>query len=75
MKILSRFLVALLLVVSATASAADLPRDPQKFFFDESFWDMQEELAIAKEKGKKRHHDHVHHDGVSFLSPYENNGA
>ena len=53
MKFFSRFLATLLLIGSATVSAADLPRDPQKFFFDESFWDMQEELEIAKEKGKK----------------------
>ena len=53
MKFFSRFLATLLLIGSASVSAADLPRDPHKFFFDESFWDMQEELDIAKEKGKK----------------------
>jgi hypothetical protein len=68
-------LVTLLLISSTAVSAADLPRDPHKFFFDESFWDMKEELEIAKEKGKKRHHDHVHDDGVSFLSSYENDGS
>jgi len=54
MKFFSRFLVTLLLISSAAVSAADLPRDPHKFFFDESFWDMKEELVIAKEKGKKK---------------------
>jgi len=53
MKFFNRLLATFLLISGTAVSAADLPRDPQKFFFDESFWDMKEELEIAKEKGKK----------------------
>lgn len=34
-------------------SAAEAPRDPYQFFFNESFGDFSEELAGAREAGKK----------------------
>jgi len=42
-----------LLVFSLSAASADAPRDPYKFFFNESFGDYSEELETAKEEGKK----------------------
>jgi thioredoxin-related protein len=35
------------------AMAASGPRDPQRYFFDESFWDLTEELETAREQGKQ----------------------
>lgn len=42
-------LCALLLTVQVNAT----PRDPYKFFFNETWGDFKEELANAKEQGKK----------------------
>ncbi len=39
-----------LLSGSATAQPG---RDPDRYFFDETFWDLQEELANAREQGKQ----------------------
>jgi thioredoxin-related protein len=44
-------LIASLLLAAGGASAE--PRDPGKFFFDATFGDFSEELARAKEEGKK----------------------
>lgn len=44
----------ILLLGAGAASAADaLPRDAQTYFFDESFWDLTEELETAREQGKQ----------------------
>ena len=47
---LTAFLVASLLIFG-TAQASQT-RDPQEFFFQESFGDFQEEVDIAREEGK-----------------------
>ena len=44
-------LLLLLLVLSVGASAS--PRDPEQYFFDQSFGDFTEELQTAREQGKK----------------------
>jgi thioredoxin-related protein len=44
-------LVASLLLATGVASAE--PRDPGEFFFDSTFGDFREELAKAKDEGKK----------------------
>ena len=47
-------LSALILLLSGMASAAQgVPRDAQQYFFDESFWDLTEELQTAREQGKQ----------------------
>lgn len=50
---MKRFLLALILLVTASAIAADKPRDPGQHFFNESFWDFTEELENAREAGKQ----------------------
>lgn len=40
------------LMLSLSIQAAQ-PRDPLKYFFQESFGDMQEEVELAKEEGKQ----------------------
>lgn len=47
------FTCVLFLLLSGLAVANTAPRDPQKYFFDESFWDLTEELETAREQGKK----------------------
>ena len=48
------WLVAIMaLSFSLGVSSADAPRDPYKYFFNESFGDYSEELVNAKEQGKK----------------------
>ena len=42
----------LLIALMLPAQALQL-RDPESYFFDETFGDLQEELATAKEQGKK----------------------
>ncbi len=44
--------ISLLMVLILPAQALQL-RDPESHFFDDSFGDLQEELATAKEQGKK----------------------
>lgn len=46
-------LLALSLLVSVGAIAADKPRDPGQHFFNESFWDFTEELENARKAGKQ----------------------
>lgn len=46
------FTVLFFLLLATTVQAAS-PRDPYKFFFNETWGDYQEELARAKEEGKK----------------------
>ena len=50
-----KFLLAMLLLLSAgLAMAAEQgSRDPSKYFFNETWYDMPEELANAKQAGKK----------------------
>lgn len=44
----------LLLCALMTGSAgADVPRDPQEYFFDQSLGDFHEELATARDQGKQ----------------------
>lgn len=45
--------VLLLVLASTVAMAAEKPRDPEKFFFNDSFWDFTEELQTARDSGKK----------------------
>ena len=45
--------LVLLLLFSLQSYAAESPRDPYKFFFDETFGDFSEELERAREEGKK----------------------
>ncbi len=49
MKVLSALCLAL--VLNAAVSAA--PRDPEQYFFDQTFGDFSEELETAREQGKK----------------------
>lgn len=46
------FTILLLMALMLPTQAAQL-RDPESYFFDETFGDLQEELATAKEQGKK----------------------
>ena len=46
------FFTVLLMALMLPAQALQL-RDPESHFFDETFGDLQEELATAKEQGKK----------------------
>jgi len=48
-----RCLLVSMLLSSSIALAADRPRDPGQFFFNDSFWDFTEELENARESGKK----------------------
>lgn len=48
-----RTLAFLFGLLACAASWATEPRDPMKFFFDQTFGDYSEELANAKEQGKK----------------------
>ena len=50
---LLRVLAALLLALPLIAGAAGETRDPYQHFFSESFGDFSEELATAREEGKK----------------------
>jgi thioredoxin-related protein len=45
-------LAILLLIVMGFANAAEKPRDAGKYFFDETFGDMSEELQNARDQGK-----------------------
>jgi len=49
---LKRFMVFFLLFQFSMAWAA-VPKDPYEFFFDQNLGDLQEELEIAREEGKK----------------------
>lgn len=48
-----RLFLVLALFVAGDGFAADKPRDPGQFFFNDSFWDFPEELANARNSGKK----------------------
>lgn len=50
---MKRLLLALSMLVSVGAIAADKPRDPGQHFFNESFWDFTEELENARKAGKQ----------------------
>lgn len=50
---MKRVLLALALLASVSAIAAEKPRDPGQHFFNESFWDFTEELKNAREAGKQ----------------------
>lgn len=51
MKFFQKILMVMLLGLTSLQAAA--PRDPYEFFFQQSIGDYAEELAIAKEEGKK----------------------
>lgn len=48
-----RFGLLVLLAVGLSAWAAEGPRDPATHFFNDTFWDLPEELANAREQGKQ----------------------
>jgi thioredoxin-related protein len=47
-----RLLLAAVMLFSAQALANGNPRDPREFFFTQSFGDLPEELAAARQEGK-----------------------
>lgn len=49
---LLRLFLIVLLAFSLPALASDRPRDPATHFFNDTFWDLSEELANAREQGK-----------------------
>jgi len=53
MTTLVRWFCILMLSVASVSAADSAPRDAQQYFFDESFWDLTEELETAREEGKK----------------------
>lgn len=52
-KKIAPFVLALLSLMSFSASAAEGPRDPYTYFFNETFGDFSEELQNARDDGKK----------------------
>jgi len=48
-----RFLTGLALAFVVTAAQAANPRPPEEYFFNQTFGDFSEELALAREEGKK----------------------
>lgn len=48
---MKKILLLISLILTSQANAA--PRDPYKYFFNETWGDFKEELANAKEQGKK----------------------
>jgi len=52
-RICARFLICVLtLGTAALANAENVPRDPAKYFFNETWGDFHEEIAKAKQQGK-----------------------
>ncbi len=51
--ILRGFLATMLLVGALLPAQGGQTRDPDRYFFDESFWDLGEELQNAREQGKQ----------------------
>jgi thioredoxin-related protein len=47
------FVLSLLLLLGASYAYAGVPRDPDQYFFDTTLGDFSEELATAKQQGKK----------------------
>ncbi len=50
---MTRLLLILGLLVAGSIHAADAPRDPGQYFFNDTFGDFREELENAREAGKK----------------------
>ena len=48
-----RILTVILLSLAVQAALAGAPRDPEQYFFDQTFGDFSEELDNAREQGKK----------------------
>ena len=48
-----QLLLALVLLATGSGFAAEAPRDPGQYFFNDSFWDFTEELANARNSGKQ----------------------
>lgn len=53
MSVFQRFIAGLIFTILSALAWAELPRDPYKHFFNETFGDYTEELESAKEQGKK----------------------
>lgn len=53
MSIGKTLVVLFALLGSAAATGSEVPRDPGEYFFDQTFGDFTEELANAREQGKK----------------------
>lgn len=49
---LLRFFLVVMLAVSLPALAAEGPRDPGTHFFNDTFWDLHEEVTNARQTGK-----------------------
>jgi thioredoxin-related protein len=52
-KVLHNALFLVITLFSVHALAAEAPRDPYSYFFNETFGDFSEELANAREQGKQ----------------------
>ncbi len=52
-KVMPSWFLIVLLIYSCSQWVLAVERDPDEFFFDSSFGDLQEELENAKEEGKK----------------------
>jgi thioredoxin-related protein len=44
--------LAVFLLAAAVPAAASSPRDPDEYFFTQTFGDLREEMAVAREEGK-----------------------
>lgn len=53
MKIIRNWLWFITLAGLLSVAQAAKPRDPEQYFFDESFWDMTEELQNVRDQGKQ----------------------
>lgn len=53
MSAIKKLLLIVFLLLPQILMAGSAPRDPQKFFFNETFGDFPEELAAARAEGKK----------------------
>lgn len=53
MKHIFRFAIFLLMTFSVSSVFADVPRDPYKYFFNDTFGDFREELQTARAQGKQ----------------------
>ena len=53
MKLLRLLSLSLLFALPSLAAASEGPRDPYKFFFQDTFGDFREELQLARDEGKQ----------------------
>jgi thioredoxin-related protein len=52
-KTMSRLLPILALLAASASLALEKPRDPDEYFFNDTFWDFSEELENARTSGKQ----------------------